>query len=299
MAGGSGTASDPYKASTWDELVNYSKLVAGAVYIEVANDITITDEYPSGNAPMLRIYGTKYIDGKGFTINNCYFTTHPMVYVDATGTDYGSSDRMYIKNLNFGNIYYTYASGSDQSRACILSAYTAGYLFQNCKFWGAIISDRSFVVSPSTDGTAYPIFYGCSICVKSSAPGSYIVSSRKSMFAHNTKFENCAIKWEYSPGLNNSFFREAYYNNFLNCYIEVNNVDEGTSNMRITMPTSNCVVDLHTNLSSSFFVWGNSPKNILRKSSAPNLSAGSNVAIIPEEHWLDVPYLQSVGFNIV
>jgi uncharacterized Zn finger protein len=51
---GTGTQADPYVVTTYGELVEKAK--TSGVYIELANDINIADEYPNENMPQLEIY---------------------------------------------------------------------------------------------------------------------------------------------------------------------------------------------------------------------------------------------------
>ena len=60
---------------------------------------------------------------------------------------------------------------------------------------------------------------------------------------------------------------------------------------------TNSVLDMTT--TATFTANGSSDNvlNIINSDHAPNATAGTAFALVDDEHWLDVNYLNSIGFN--
>lgn len=264
---GSGTEQDPYIITTYDELVE--KASESEAYLKIDNDINITDEYPDGDMPVLNI--ASVIDGNGKKISNWYRTNDNYCITIA-----GATSQVY--NLTFANIYCKPPSFREFIH---LSGYNENYHFVSCKFRGICF---------------YPLFdaadsYGSRNNFSSCS--FYIDSKYGEGALLNNNWGYVGMRYCYVKvtGVSNSLFgtsRQTFADScYFDCKMQVGIYDKLT----------NCVLDMQTN--ATFTANGSSSNalNIINSDHAPNATAGTGYALVDDEHWLDVDYLNSIGFN--
>lgn len=264
---GSGTQQDPWLITTYAELVE--KASESGEYLRIENDINITDEYPDGDFPALIIAAD--IEGNGKKISNWYRTNGDGC-IGVTGTT------SQVRNLSFANIYF---KSSSSNPFIGLSGYNPNYHFVNCEFRGILF--RALFDAYEGNGSTCN-FSSCSFYINSKYSYAAIVADAYRKIG----MRYCYIKVTGSSGL---VFDQSGDTFVDSCYIEA------------TMPAgvydkfTNCVLDITTN--TSFTANGSSSNalNIINSDKAPNATAGTCFALVDDEHWLDVNYLNSIGFN--
>lgn len=269
---GTGTQADPYVVTTYAELVE--KAAESGKYVKIGNDINITDEYPDGDMPMLTL--ANHIDGDGKIIANWYKTTGSdyLIQVNSGGQ---------VENLKFRNIYNTYASYEFR-----FTGANSNYHFINCEFSGIHgYTGGMFMSAPSSSGSKNN-FKSCSFNIKVNS--AYGFANGSEAYAG---LKDCYLKIQL-PANNNGIFGSMNSSSFSgtfvdSCYIE-SNAKIGSDIIK------NSVCDITTN--ATFTLDGDSTNlSIFNKTHAPNVTAGSGFAAVTDENWLDVSYLNSIGFN--
>lgn len=277
---GTGTQADPYVVTTYGSLVE--KAAENGVYIELANDINIADEFSSENMPTLEIYGGVQIDGKNKKISNWNKSSGYCV-----GNNYSNDYTSQIKNLIFANIILP----SDVSFA----HYECGRgntdpeHFYNCKFYG-----KMYAGIINGDRTR---FKNCSINIERKSTGTFGLfnGGDASANAKGIYFNNCYVKMKWS-GTASPVFADLNGINGKDSYFEL----QGNVNIMCQYQEAavdNCVIDLTTNSSVST---GNNPNvsmSIFNLTHAPNITGGTNFVGVTDANWLDTDYLASIGFN--
>jgi len=272
---GTGTQSDPYIVTTYAELVE--KAAESGKYVKIGNDIDVLAEYPNGDVPMLVVNG--YVDGDNKTISRIYntqiaFTIH-----------FNSSSVSYIKNTKFTNIVIaTTLMNIDTSS-------NGHIILENCDFAGIMTGDGQILESGSN---YFGSLKGC----------SFNMSGNSMRLAHITSsctFTDCNIKLTtQSRYLCNSISR--YYTpTFSNCYLEINdsNLEGILSYADGSALFNNTVLDITTQNAVGNINGNNTMVSIFNSTHAPNIATTGNTKGVSDEKWLDVTYLQSIGFNIV
>lgn len=264
---GSGTEQDPYIITTYDELVE--KASESEAYLKIDNDINITDEYPDGDMPVLNI--ASIIDGNGKKISNWYRTNG-----NSCITVSGTTSQVY--NLTFGNIYH---NPSNSSSFMSLSGYNPNYHFVSCNFRGILVN-QSFMNAYEGNGSSRN-FSSCSF---------YLKGKNVNCIISDEPYRYIGMRYCYVKASGANYVFDGNRDTIIDaCYFDT------------TMPTgvyayiSNSVLDITTN--TSFTANGSSGKalNIINSDHAPNATAGTGYALVDDEHWLDVNYLNSIGFN--
>lgn len=270
---GTGTQQDPYMVHTYDELVEVSKTseTYTGTYIKLANDINITDEYPNGDMPTL-VINDKIIDGDNKKISNWY-----ILQGTTTGVRYGISleGQSQIHDCEIANIY---SLATSQADFFAFNENMPDYHLVDCKIHGI----TAFYL---WKGTGSYNFLRCSLNIKST--GVSLTDFGNAQIG----MMNCNIKYENNKSSGGTVFSvsSGYARN---CYIE-SNVELGNGYSRL----DNCACDLHISKSMTYSVNSGS-LNIFNSTHAPQLSAdGTHWAAVPDDKWLDVDYLSSIGFN--
>ena len=259
---GTGTQVDPYVVTTYGELVDVAKTseTYTGTYIKIGNDINISQEYPDGDMPTLVING-KIIDGDNKKISNWYKLDGALI--NFTGASQ-------IHDCEIANLY--------RLGECInFSGYIADYHFLNCKLHGVV----GVLFQAIDDNGSVNNFSRCSFNIK----GSGLVANSWSYIG----MLNCNIKFHCTQS-SGRVFDTSRSTHVRNCYIEAN-VLPGGGNF------DNCVLDVTTTQSISYSGGSGSP-SIYNTTHAPNITSDGNHMIgVPDNKWLDVDYLNSVGFN--
>lgn len=263
---GSGTEQDPWVVTTYDELVE--KAANSGEYVKIANDINITDEYPDGNMPQLSLQAI--VDGNNKKISNWYKTSGEPIYIDT-----GSAQ---LRDCTLANIY---AKGGACFAVC--NRYNADYHFVNCKFHGVIWMP---LLQAIDDNYSYNNFSSCSFYIENKGNEPTIVNNNWSYIG----MRYCYIKVK-NVGTATSLFNTTRSTHIESCYIE-SDVPCGCYG-----DMNNSVLDITTN--ETFTASGNSSHDlcILNSTHAPNASVGNGFALVDSEHWTNVGYLNSIGFN--
>ena len=261
---GSGTQADPWVVTTYAELVEKAN---DEGYIKIGNNINIIDEYPDGDMPTLEIVNSN-IDGDGKVISNWYKTN--------SGNCVTVSGSSQVTDLHFCNIYDL------SGEFCVLNGYNEDYHFVNCKFNGRVAS--AFMIAID-DGRSSRNFKSCSFYIDSRSSYGAFVSNVYSYIG----IKDCYLKVISSSAP--SVFGSSASTSIENCYIE-SNIPCGAYGY-----ISNSVLDI---TSTETFTAGNSGNDlsIINSTHAPNMTAGTGFAAVDDTHWLDVSYLQGIGFNI-
>lgn len=264
---GSGTQQDPWLITTYAELVE--KASESGEYLRIENDINITDEYPDGDYPMLVI--TADIDGNGKKISNWY-RTNGNYGITTTGST------SQVRNLTFANIYHKPSSFKEFIR---FEGGNINFHFVSCAFKG--ICFYPFFDAPDGRGSTYN-FSSCSFYINSKYGGGALLEDNWGYMG----LQYCYIEVTGSSnglfGTSRSTFADSCY--FV-CPMQVGVYDAIT----------NSVLDMTT--TATFTANGSSGNslNIINSDHAPNATAGTCFALVDDEHWLDVNYLNSIGFN--
>ncbi|MBP5378331.1 MAG: hypothetical protein J6Y64_02180 [Ruminococcus sp.] len=265
ISGSGDTPQDPYIVTTYDELVTAA--AQSGKYVKIDNDINITDEYPDGDFSTLSVRAD--VDGNNKKISNWYRTNgNSGIYFDG-----GASQ---IRNLTIANIYNTSAA-----QFIDFHGGNSNYHFVNCKFHGVLY--RPFFQAVDSYGSTYN-FDKCSFYINSKYGGGAFVENNWSYIG----MRDCNVK---VIGTASHIFGTSRTTFIDSCYFET------------TMPPgvydkfTNCVLDITTD--TSFTANGSSGNalNIINSDHAPNATAGTGFALVDDEHWLDVAYLNRIGFN--
>lgn len=277
---GTGTQADPYVVTTYGELVDKAK--TSGVYIELANDINIADEYPNENMPQLEIYGSVQIDGKNKKISNWNKSSGYCV-----GNNYSNDYTSQIKNLIFANI--NLPSGVNFAHYECGRGNTDPEHFYNCKFYG-----KMYAGIIDGDRTR---FKDCSINIERKSTGSFGLFNGKDATANanGIYFNNCYVKMKWS-GSASPVFADMNGINGKDSYFEL----EGNVNsicQYMNAAVDNCVVDLTTNSTVSTGGNPNVGMSIFNSTHAPNVTEGANFVGVTDANWLNTDYLASIGFN--
>lgn len=280
---GTGTQADPYVVTTYGDLVE--KATENNVYIELANDINIEDEYPNENMPTLFIYGGVQIDGKNKKISNWNKTNNSYNY--CIGNNYSNDYTSQIKNLTFANIILP--SGVNFAHYECGRGNTDPEHFYNCKFYG-----KMYAGIINGDRTR---FKDCSINIERKSTGSFGLfnGGDVSANANGIYFNNCYIKMKWS-GTASPVFADMNGINGKDSYFEL----EGNVNTMcqyMNAAVDNCVVDLITNGTASTGDNSGVGMSIFNLTHAPNITGGANFKGVTDANWLDTEYLSSIGFN--
>lgn len=264
---GSGTQQDPWIITTYDELVE--KAVESGEFLRINNDINISDEYPDGDFPTLEIAAD--IDGNNKKISNWYRTT----------SDYGisiSGSTSQVRDLTFANIYHTTVNNEFMTA----KGYNANFHFVNCKFHG-ILSSRAFFSAYESDGSANN-FSSCSFYIQSLYNNGAFVEDNWGYIG----MRYCCVRVK---GVAPYLFNTSRTTFVDSCYFETTMPIGAYSTIR------NSVLDITS--TTSFTASGSSSNalNIINADHAPNATASTGFALVDDDDWLDVDYLNSVGFN--
>ena len=257
------------------------KAAESGVYIELANDINIADEYPDGDMSKLDISSGTQIDGKNKKISNwnkAYVNDNTV----CVGNDYSNDYTSQIKNLTFANI--NLPSGvSFIKYACGRGGIYPDHFF-NCKFYGKMY--KRFITGART------YFKQCSFNIeqKETATGN-IFSDFDGIY-----FNNCYVKMKWACA--------AYplFSNFngpcgSDSYFELEGAVNLLSEYNNRSVLNNCVLDIRTNSSVDT---GSNPgvdMSIYNSTHAPNIVQSANFKGVTDANWLDTDYLSSIGFN--
>ena len=264
---GTGTQVDPFVITTYAELVE--KASAFKTYIKVGNDINITDEYPDGDMPPLKVNSP--IDGDGHVISNWYRTVGAELIA--------ITDSSHVDNLTLKNIYVTY-SGAIFS----FPANNAAWRFNNCKFSGYV---SGWLYSGSDP---YNHFKNCSFNIKSG-------NSDSNYYLMQSNCLNCYIHVHFTKSGGNGLWGN--WAKVENSYIEVT-ADDSVKNA-VTLggfgSVTNCVIDSYLTTSQSLESYSSSALSIVNSTHSPNYTVSGKLALVDDEHWLDTAYLASIGFN--
>ena len=272
---GSGTQNDPYVVTTWVELVE--KAAESGKYTQVGNDIDVLAEYPSGNVPTLSVRG--YVDGNDCTLKGIYNTESKHIIA------FSPSYNGLLENANFANINTSYSLIDNR-------ASSASHVnIKNCKFAGKMqdgyILDRpESYYSGKVEGTSVNMKGGnMKLC------NDY----------YNQTYTNCNIKIDTTATYLCNQNAYNYASIFLNCYMEINapNLTEFGDSSTSFMKFDNTVLDLTTNNAVPFRVSDNAGISIFNSDHAPNMVTTGNVKAVSTENWLNVSYLQGIGFDIM
>lgn len=265
---GTGTEQDPYVVTTYDELV--AKAAESGKYVKIGNDIDVLAEYPDGDAPMLSIINT--VDGNNMKLKNFYKTAGTGDYCISVSGD-GS-----LTNTDFVNINTTKSFAYTEARPitnCKFAGKCSSYIVYGNEFRG--VSKCSFNMDC---GSSYPfrindsgLLSDCNIKVKSSAVDIFETSNRADLTLTNCYIEGDMPNYSGIHGSNDG----GGYSNYDNCVFDITTSQTFTLNPR----------------------WHTASTSIINITHAPNCTASGQVTGVSDEHWLDVAYLQSVGFNIV
>lgn len=270
---GTGTEQDPYVVTTYDELV--AKAAESGKYVKIGNDINVLAEYPNGDVPTLVVNG--YVDGDNKTISRIYNTENKHCI------SFNNSADSYIENTKFTNISTTYS--------LIDNSTSAQYhvTLRNCAFAGLMRDGYILNRTGSYCGSVS----GCSFNISGS--DLHLVNDN-----YDNVYENCNIKVETSASwlcYNNARNRTATFDG---CYLEISAPDlarfgdESSTYARF----NNSVLDI-TTANAVGIDGNNSSVSIFNSTHAPNIATTGNTKGVSDEKWLDVAYLQSIGFNIV
>lgn len=265
---GTGTEQDPYIVTTYAELIE--KAAESGKYVKIGNDIDVLTEYPNGDVPMLAI--NSEVDGDGRTINGLYKNSGNESYC--------------ISVSSGGSLLNTVFTAIDTTKSLI---YTTARPITNCKFAGKssgyiVYGDEFREVSKCSFnmdcGSSYPfrisdsgLLSDCNIKVKSSAVDIFETSDRADLTLTNCYIEGDMPNYSGIHGSNDG----GGYSNYDNCVFDITTSQTFTLNPR----------------------WRTASTSIINITHAPNCTASGQVTGVSDEHWLDVAYLQSVGFNIV
>lgn len=270
---GTGAQNDPYIVTTWAELVE--KAAESGKYTQVGNDIDVLGEYPDGTMPTLIING--YVDGDGHVLRGMYNTEskHCIVFnASYSGT---------LTNCEFPNIDTVYSlinNRVNSNRTTIT----------NCKFAGKVAS--GYILNRLDDYCGS--ISGCSFNIK----GGDLHFSNE--YRDNTHM-NCNIKMQTSAAwliYNDAASRTT---NFTNCYITISapNLTEFTADTGYYMKLDNSVLDITTDNAVPIRKSDNAYVTIFNSDHAPNMVTTGNVKGVTTENWLNVSYLQGIGFDIM
>lgn len=272
---GTGTQADPYVVTTYAELVD--KAAESEVYVKVGNNINITDEYPDGDMPTLEL-AKSIIDGDGKVISNWYKIDSGYCISTTISNDYDS----YIHDLTIRNVIISDSvtafcgRGEDNNQRPF---------FVGCNISG------TFKKRFTDDNSATIRFKDCSF--------NCDMANNRAFGFNGGYFNNCYVKMKST--LADSSFYEGFYLDTVgkDSYFELELPNVTTSLVGYNKGFENCVLDITSN--SSFRVGGGSAAvSILNSTHAPNATVdGTNTKTVDDTHWLDVSYLQGIGFNIV
>ena len=269
---GTGVQNDPYIVTTYAELVE--KAATANTFVKLGNDINILNEY-TANVPKLEVSAN--IDGDGHTILNLFNTNSSdnyMIRINPGGL---------IENVSFLNLNIT-------ANSFIFSRTSAQYgvSVKDCNFAGIV--NCSYFTSRNGDNHM-GAFDGCSVNIK----GENLVFS--SDYTTNTHSNNyIKIKTNaaniFNISANNRIITLA------NCYLDITAPNITGLINKDTLKLQNCAVDLKTNAAPS--IAGNDTSvSIINRDHAPNVTVSSNLAAVPDNKWLDLEHLDSIGFNVV
>lgn len=261
---GTGAQNDPYIVGTYADLVE--KAAESGKYINIGADIDVKSEYPNGDAPSLVV--SSFIDGTNHKIANFYKTTGGETYCVSVGS--GGS----ITNTIFTNI--------DVEKVFL---YTASTPITNCKFSGKSTS---------------MFLYGNELNKVSRC--SFNLDLGSALFAHfydAAALTNCHINVNSTATDLFEYGRGGYSDiTLINCYVEGNmpNYSGFTSGRNKNL--HNCAFDVN---STATFTLGSSTGavSIVNKTHAPNVTGSGQVKEVLDANWLDISYLQSIGFMAV
>lgn len=270
-----GSQANPWIVTTYAELVN--KAANSGEYVRINNDINIIDEYPNGDMPQLALKAI--VDGNNKKISNWYKTSGEPIYVD------NGSAQLY--NCTIANIYA-------KNGACfvVCNGYNADYHFINCNFYGVLWMP---IIQAINDYYSSRNFKSCSFNIENNGDGRAIVNNIYSYIG----MKSCYIKVK-NKGNASDMINTTISTFIEDSYIEANIPCGGYSLI------SNSVLDITT--TATFTVNGNSSNAlcILNSTHAPNATVSSTpgvtinngFALVDDTHWLDVNYLNGIGFNI-
>lgn len=122
---GTGTSSDPYVVTTWDELA--SKTSESNVYIKLGNNIDMNTEYPEGLTSGLTV-NCAQIDGDGKTINNLYLQSGALITCAGRNSTWKNTE---LFNWSIGN-------GSNAASITANGNTSGTYTFSQCKLSGRL-----------------------------------------------------------------------------------------------------------------------------------------------------------------
>lgn len=273
---GSGTEQDPYIVTTWQELVDTAK-VNDDRYIELGNDIVVTDEFPTGDAPTLQTMPNVKIDGKFHQIRNCYFNRADRQFIVVNNAS-SNTHTGYIKNTDFANIYI--GDNYNQQFAIAMWNNPSGNTYiRSCSFWG--YSKVTFAGTIEQQYTGWDLFFNCGFAIQT--PAEY--------WLHKVILTNCNCYVKY---LNNNGKVTNNDTRYVNCMVEM----LGVNGMGLSTRFDNSALKLHTTSELTVSSSLNNNLNIFNLGDAPNSTAGNKFVAVPDDKWLDIPYLQSIGFDI-
>lgn len=261
---GTGTQADPYMVHTYDELCDTAKTseTYTGTYIKIANNIDITNEYPNGDMPVLNIEG-KIIDGNNKKISNWYTLTNSYNLISFTG-------QSQIHDCIIGNIYTT-------GTFITFRGGISGYHIVDCDIYGVV----HVLFDAVDDYGSTNNFLRCSLNLK----GSNMVNNSWSYVG----MLNCNIRFMSTSGT--GMFNTSRSTFVRNCYIETN------APVGAYDKCDNCACDITTTQTLTYNN-GTNALNIFNATHAPNITAnGSYWAGVPNDKWLDVSFLSSIGFN--
>ena len=269
---GTGTQNDPYIVTTYTELV--TKAAENGKYIKLGNDIDVLSEYPDGDVPVLVVNG--YIDGDGKTVSRIYNTESKHCI------SFGSTADSYIMNTLFRNINTSYSlinnTTSVQSHVTLRNcAFTGimgnGYILDRTSGYGGSVSGCSFNFSGNdlhlTNDYYDNRYENCNIRIKTAASWLCYNDARN----RSATFDSCYLDVE-APGLVQFGDESSTYVYFENSVLDI-------------------TTDNSVNISGS-----NAHVSIFNSTHAPNMAAVGNTKGVSDTHWLDVQYLQGIGFDI-
>lgn len=272
---GTGAQNDPYVVTTWAELVE--KAYETEKYTQVANDIDVLAEYPSGNVPTLSIRG--YVDGNDCTLKGVYNTESK--HIIAFSPSYAGL----LENANFANINTNYSLIDNRTGS------SSHVNLKNCKFAGKM--QGGYILNRPESYSSGGV-EGCSFNIKG---GDLHLCNDY----YNQTYRNCNIKLDTNATY--LCYQDAYNYacTWLNCYMEINapNLTEFGDDYRSLMKFDNTVLDLTTPNAVPIRVSDNAGISIFNSDHAPNMTTTGNVKAVSTENWLNVSYLQSIGFDIM